>query len=407
MLPRHLLEVAYREGKLQGAWGLRTMPGAIAGLGPFRLKQYLPGQRVVLERNPYYWKSDPAGNRLPYLTELDFTLAGTEDMAVMRLESGEADLMSRISAKNYAVLAKHGARRGYVLADAGPSFEYSFLFFNLNDLPPNTSAPLLARQTIWRRVGFRKAVSMAIDREALVRLVYQGYANALGTPVAAGNKPWINPKLPAPARSLARAREVLAADGFRWTREGTLVDPDGKAAGFSVLVSSTNSERTQMATLIQADLKELGVPVDVVPLEFASLSDRVYRTHNYEACIAAIPSADADPTADLNVWLSSGATHFWNPQQKVPATAWEAEIDRLMRQQMVTPNHAARKLLFDRVQEIVMENMPLVPLVTPHLLTGAKRDLGNVRSAALDPYALWNVEELYWRKAGGPTGTAR
>ena len=162
-----------------------------------------------------------------------------------------------------------------------------------------------------------------------------------------------------------------------------------------------------MATLIQADLKALGIAVDVVPLEFASLSDRVYRTHDYEACIAGITSVDADPTADLNVWLSSGATHLWNPQQKTPATEWEAEVDRLMRQQMVTPNHAARKRMFDRVQEIVMENMPLVPLVTPHLLTGAKRDLGNVRNAALDPYALWNAEELYWRKAGGPTGTPR
>jgi peptide/nickel transport system substrate-binding protein len=405
ILPRHLLEAAYREGKLQDAWGLRTAPNAIAGLGPFRLKQYVPGQRVVLERNPYYWKSDAAGNRLPYLAELDFTLAGTEDMQVMRLESGEADLVSRIGAKNYAALARQSERRGYVLSDAGPGFEYGFLFFNLNDLPANS--PLRARQSIWRRAAFRKAVSAAIDRDAIVRLVYRGYADALGAPVAAGNKPWIDTKLPPPPQSLPRARELLAADGFRWTREGTLVDPDGKPAGFSILVSSSNSERTQMATLIQADLKTLGVSVDVVPLEPASLTDRVYVTHDYEACIAAIASADADPTADLNVWLSSGGTHFWNPKQKTPATKWEAEVDRLMAQQMVTPNHAARKRLFDHVQEIVMENMPLVPLVTPHLLTGAKRELGNLRGAALDPYALWNIEELYWRKGAGPAGSAR
>lgn len=399
MLPKHLLETAYREGKLQDAWGLRTAPNAIAGLGPFRLKQYVAGQRVVLERNPYYWKSDAKGNGLPYLAELDFTMAGTEDMQVMRLESGEADLVSRISAKNYTALAKQSERRGYVLTDAGPSFEYSFLFFNLNDLPANAPASLAARQSTWRRAAFRKAVSAAIDREAIVKLVYQGYADPLGSPVGAGNKPWIDAKLPPPARSLARARELLTADGFRWTREGSLVDPDGKPAGFSVLVSSSNSERREMATLIQADLKALGVQVDVVPLEFNSLLARVYRTHDYEACISAIASSDADPSADLNVWLSSGGSHFWQPNQKTPATPWEAEVDRLMQQQMVTPNHAARKGLFDRAQEIVMENMPLVPLVTPHLLTAAKRDLGNVRGAALDPYALWNVEELYWRKA--------
>jgi peptide/nickel transport system substrate-binding protein len=407
ILPRHLLEAAYREGKLQDAWGLRTAPGAIAGLGPFRLKQYVPGQRVVLERNPYYWKSDAAGNRLPYLEELDFTLAGTEDMQVMRLESGEADLVSRISAKNYEALAKQSARRGYLLADAGPGFEYSFLLFNLNALPSNAPGSLAARQSIWRRAAFRKAVSAAIDRDAIVKLVYRGYADALGAPVGAGNKPWIDAKLPAPVRSLARARELLAADGFRWTREGTLVDPGGKPAGFSVLVSSSNPERAQMATLIQADLKPLGVQVDLVPLEFGSLLDRVSSTHDYEAAIVAITSTDADPTADLNVWLSSGGTHFWNPRQKTPATPWEAEVDRLMQQQMVTRDHAARKRMFDRVQEIVMENMPLVPLATPHLLTGAKQDLGNVQGAALDPYALWNVEEIYWRKAGGPRGAAR
>jgi peptide/nickel transport system substrate-binding protein len=407
MLPRHLLEAAYREGRLQDAWGLRTAPNAIAGLGPFRLKQYVPGQRVVLERNPSYWKSDPAGNRLPYLAELVFTLAGTEDMAVMRLQSGEADLISRISARNYTALAKQNQRRGYVLADAGPGFEYSFLIFNLNDLPSDASASLRVRQPIWRRAAFRKAVSAAIDRDAIVRLVYQGYADALGSLVAAGNKPWIDAKLPPSRRSLSRARELLAGAGFKWTREGSLVDPDGKPAGFSILVSSTNSERAQMATLIQADLKPLGVAVDVVPLEFNSLLERINRTHDYEAAIGAITSTDADPTADLNVWLSSGNTHLWNPLQRTPATPWEAEVDRLTMQQMVTPDHVARKRVFDRAQEIVMENMPLVPLVTPHLLIGARRDLGNFRAAALDPYAMSNVEELYWRKPAGPSGAAR
>ncbi len=93
ILPRHLLEGAYREGKLLEAWGLGTPPGAIAGLGPFRFKQYVPGQRVVLERNPYYWKRDAAGNRLPYLSELDFSLDGGEDMQVLRFEAGESDMV--------------------------------------------------------------------------------------------------------------------------------------------------------------------------------------------------------------------------------------------------------------------------------------------------------------------------
>lgn len=396
ILPRHLLEGPYREGKLLDVWGLRAAPAAIAGLGPFRFKEYVAGQRVVLERNPYYWKKDAAGNRLPYLAELDFDLAGTEDMQVMRFEAGESDMVNRISPRNYAALAKRAEQRGFVLEDAGPGFEWGFLCFNLT------------RPGVWQRVAFRRAVSLGIDREAIVKLAYLGYASALGSPVAAGNKLWVNEQLQPPARSVARARELLAADGFKWAGDGTLLDPQGKEAQFSIIVSSANPERMQMATLMQADLKALGMRVEVVPLESRSLADRLTRTRDFEACLAAIASADADPTADLNVWLSSGGTHLWNPEQKQPGTAWEAEIDRLMREQMVARSSVARKRLFDRVQEIAMENLPLVPLVTPHLLMGAKRGLGNLHPAALDPFALWDIEEICWREAAAvPPGQGR
>ena len=169
---------------------------------------------------------------------------------------------------------------------------------------------------------------------------------------------------------------------------------------FSIVTSAGNPERVQMATIIQDDLKQLGMRVDVVPLEFRSLLDRVLRTHQYEACLLSIASADADPNADLGVWLSSGATHLWNPQQKSPATPWEAEIDTLMRRQMVTRDHAARKRLFDRAQTLLMENMPVVPLVSPNVLVGAKKGLGNFQPALLGDYTLWNIEELYWRGPG-------
>ena len=65
ILPRHLLERPYREGRISEVWGIRTPASEIAGLGPFRLKEYVPGQRVVLERNPYYWKIDAVGRGFP------------------------------------------------------------------------------------------------------------------------------------------------------------------------------------------------------------------------------------------------------------------------------------------------------------------------------------------------------
>jgi peptide/nickel transport system substrate-binding protein len=401
ILPRHLLDRAYREGKLAEAWGLRTPPAEIAGLGPFRFQQYAAGQHLILERNPYYWKADQAGTHLPYLNRVDFAFAGTEDMQAMRFQAGESDILGRTSAHNYAELEKDQKRRGYTLTDAGPGLEYSFLFFNLNDLPAGSLPEVAAHQAFLRRTSFRRAVSLAIDREAIVRLVYLGHAAALPSPVPLGNKTWVNAKLPAPVRAVGRAREILAGDGFTWSPQGALLDPGGKRVEFSIVTSSGNAERGQMATLIQEDLKALGMDVHVAPLEFRGLLDRVLQTHDYEACLLSLAAADADPNPDMNVWLSSGGNHLWHPGEKSPATPWEAEIDRLMRQQMVTPNFPERKRLFDRVQEILMENLPLVPLVTPDILVGARNELGNFRPAQLDHYTLWNIEELYWRSTAG------
>ena len=172
---------------------------------------------------------------------------------------------------------------------------------------------------------------------------------------------------------MERARKLLTADGFQWNRDGALLDPAGRPVEFSILVSNNNAERQQMATLIQDDLKQLGMQVDVTPLEFRSLLDRIQRTRDYEACILSFASPDADPNPDLAVWLTSGGNHLWNPGQKTPATPWEAEIDRLMRRQLVTRGYTERKRMFDRVQELLVENQPLVPLVSPNLLVGAKK----------------------------------
>jgi len=247
-------------------------------------------------------------------------------------------------------------------------------------------------------------VSQAIDRNSIVRLVYQGHAAPLAGPVPLGNKNWIDRQIPPPVHSVAKARELLAAAHFSWTPDGALKSPDGRPVEFSILASASNAERVQMAGLIQDDLKSLGMDVHVSTMDTRSLLDRVQRTHDYDACLLTLQEADADPTPDMSVLLSSGSSHLWHLDQKSPATPWEAEIDRLMQQQMVTPAYAARKRLFDRVQELMAVNLPLIPLVSPNILVGAKGGLGNFRPAVLDHYTLWNVEELYWRKPGPGAG---
>ena len=403
ILPRHLLEKTYSEGKLAQTWTLATPASQWAGLGPFRLKEYVAGQKLVLERNPYYWKQDAKGNRLPYLDELDFLFVPNADAQVLRFQSGETDLISRLGAENFSVLSRQ--QRGYTMSDAGPGLEYNFLFFNLND-PGEKTSPDLARKMKWfRQVKFRQAISSAIDRDAIVRLVYQGRGAALWGPVTPGNHRWGNASIPHPQRSLEKARALLKEAGFAWIAgpggESSLLDADAKPVEFSVLTSSTNADRTKMATLIQDDLKQLGIRAQVVPMEFRSLIDRVTQTKEYEACVLGLVSFDADPTADFNVWRSSGGTHLWNPSQAHPGTAWEAEIDKLMGQQLDAPKFEQRKKSFDRVQEILAENQPMIFLASPDILVGAKTSIGNFHAVVLEPYVLWNVEQLYVKNTPG------
>jgi peptide/nickel transport system substrate-binding protein len=387
ILPRHKLEASWKAGKLAEAWGLRTPASEIVGLGPFRIREYLPGQHVTLERNPHYWKRDADGNQLPYLAEVTFLFAGTEDTQVMRFQSGDSDVINRIGGRNFAVLAKDQEKRGYEMRSAGPGMEYTFLVFNLS----GNRAPFLMRKS------FRQAVSAAIDRDAMVKIAYAGRAVPIPVPVPAGNKLWVNTALPVPVRSPDRARKILSGDGFKWGRDGVLMDPTGKTVTFSILVSNNSQERQQMAAIIQDDLKQIGLKVDIVPLEIKSIQERVQGTREFDSAVFALGSADADPNPDMPVWLSSGGNHFWNVNQAKPATDWEAEIDKLMRQQIVTHDYVRRKKLFDRVQEIVADQQPMIGLVTPHVLVGARKNLANFRPAILEPTTLWNIEQLYWR----------
>ena len=397
ILPRHLLEQPYEQGRFAETWGLNTGADAIAGLGPFRLKHYVPGERVVLERNPYYWKVDRTQRRLPYLDEIAFVFVGTEDAQVMRFQARETDIINRFATDNYKVLARDQQARGYHIEDLGPSMEFNFLIFNLNEVAEGKLSDIVHEQVWFRDLKFRQAVSFAVDRAAIVRLAYQGHAVALWGNESPADKLWFNQSLPHPERSLDRSRQLLKSGGFSWDHAGKLVDRQGKSVEFSIITSSSNAQRVRMATLIADDLAQLGMNVHVVPLEFRAVVDRIFHSNDYEACILGLAGGDADPNVGMNVWLSSGATHVWNLHETHPATSWEAEIDQLMNQQMITIDYRRRKQLYDRVQQLIADNLPVVFLATPDILVGAKNQIGNFYPGTLDPYALWNTDELYFK----------
>jgi peptide/nickel transport system substrate-binding protein len=397
ILPRHLLEEAYKSGKLAQAWSLGTSPQEIAGLGPFRLKEYIAGQRITLERNPYYWKADRNGTRLPYLDQITFLFVANADAEVIRFQAGDTDIINRINADDYSVLEKDEAARSFHLFDVGPSLEFNFLFFNMNTVVPAKSSELSRRQVWFRDEKFRQAVSLGVDREAIARLVYRGRGTPLWTPVTPASNFWVNAAIPHPARSVDGARKLLASAGFSWKNDGTLVDGRGSPVEFSIITSASNQQRTQMATMIQADLKDLGIQVQLVPLDFHSVLDRIFQTHDYDAAVLGLGAGDVDPTSEMNIWLSSGNDHVWDLGEPHPATSWELEIDQLMEKQLSTVKLSSRKLLYDRVQEILADKVPLICLASPDILVGAKEQVGNFKPATLDPHALWNSQELFIR----------
>jgi peptide/nickel transport system substrate-binding protein len=402
ILPRHLLEPAYRQGKLGSVWTLGEAPHRIAGAGPFRLRDYVPGERISLERNPHFWKRDPAGRVMPYLDEVLVLFTAGDDARVTRFLAGDADVIAGFGAGSYAVLSSAREKTGYDLHDAGAGLDYTFLLFNLN---PGKS------KSWFQSAGFRHAVSAAADREAIVRLVYRGRATPIWGHVTPGRRGWIDASLPNPPRSIERARGLLRGDGFKWDGAGTLLDAAGRPVQFTLIANAANASYVETAAIVQQDLRKLGIRLTVVPLEFRALVDRVINRKDYDTAIMALRPGDSDPVADMNVLLSTGSTHLWNlPDSSGRQTArapWEDEIDRLMGLQLGTRDIAKRKTAFHRVQRILWEQMPVVCLAAPNVLVAARKGLGNFKPVVLGNPAVWNIEELHWIRGPGNSSRAR
>ena len=149
--------------------------------------------------------------------------------------------------------------------------------------------------------------------------------------------------------------------------------------------------------LVQADLKDIGIDLAIVSLEFRAVLDRVMNSLDFEACLIAFDGGgDTDPAPQMNVWLSSGSAHLWDVTRKRPETPWQAELDQLMTAQLSARTSAERKQMYDRVQEIVAAQLPIIALASPNVLVGVRTGLTGLRAGSLPPYALSNLDEVFW-----------
>jgi peptide/nickel transport system substrate-binding protein len=358
----------------------------MAALGPFYVAEHKAGSYLLLNRNPNYWKKDAQGRQLPYVNSVRLEIEQNPEVEALRFQRGEIDLINAVSP---TVFEKLSVTNAGLVRDVGPSTDTEQLWFN-----QVASAPIPTYKRAWfSSTAFRRAVSEAINREDLARLVFRGHATAAVGNVPQSNRFWFNSSLQPHPYDASASLRFLQQDGFRFA-DGVLRDKNGNAVEFSIITNAGNRSRENMATMIQQDLKKIGIKLNVVTLDFNSLLERMTQTYNYEACLLGTVNGDLDPSSQMTMWLSSGEEHIWNPKQKVAATPWEAAIDLQMRAQASATDPLKRKAAWDRVQKIVWEQEPIIYLVNKDSLVAISPMVKNAQPSAFRPQTYWNVEQL-------------
>jgi peptide/nickel transport system substrate-binding protein len=177
-----------------------------------------------------------------------------------------------------------------------------------------------------------------------------------------------------------------------------LQDASGNNVEFTLLVSAENEARKNMAAFIQQDLGKLGIKMNVVPMDTPSINERWQKTYDYDAVLLGLSQTDIEPSSYANFLLSSSAFHQWQPKEKQPATDWEKRVDDLFQQQSVERDQAKRLAVFSEIQSIFSEEMPVIPIVARHVVTGANSKIGNYNPSPIIPYSFWNIEELFLKQ---------
>ena len=358
----------------------------LAVLGPYFVGENKAGSYLILKRNPNYWEKDPSGRPLPYIESVRLDVQQNRDIEMLRLTRGEIHFINSLDAEYFDKVVAQDPSMAH---DAGASLDSEEMWFN-----QVASSPLPSYKKAWfTSTNFRRAISESINREDIARIVFRGHARPAVGPVSPANKLWFNAKLQARPFDQKSALQRLAQDGFH-LQDGVLRDRDGHAVEFSVITNAGNKYRERMATMIQQDLSGIGIKLNVVTLDFPSLIERITHTFDYEACLLGLVNDELDPNAQMTVWLSSADSHQWNPSQKTPATAWEAEIDKLMRAQASTLDPKKRKADFDKVQEIAWQQEPFIYLVNKNALSAVSPAVHNAHPVVLRPQVYWNIDQL-------------
>jgi peptide/nickel transport system substrate-binding protein len=409
ILPAHalrpFLQSTDEDGNLKflSAWDTGTNPQEIIGNGLYRMVSYKPSERIIFERNPYYWRKDAQGNTQPYIDNIVLQIIESTDNQLLRFRSGEIDSLE-VTPDAFSLLKKEERRGSYTIYNGGPAGDSRFVTFNLNKAGDSKGQPFIdPMKTRWfNTLAFRQAVAYAIDRETMKNNIYRGLGAIQHSPLGVQNPYYLSPAegLKTYDYNPEKAKELLIEAGFQYNSEQQLLDQDGNQVEFTILVKAEEKARVDAAVQIQQDLANIGMKTDVQVLNFNAILQKLDR-REWECYVGGFSGSGVEPHGGFNIWSSTGSLHQFNQGQQPwedelkgwEVSDWEKEIDRLFAEGVQELDDRQRKQIYGEFQQIVAEQVPFFYLVNGLSFQAVRDRIENIKFSALGG-AFWNLYEL-------------
>lgn len=398
--PKHIFEPAVKKGKayFETFLSTNTPPSQFVTSGAFRLKEYVPAQRAVFERNPNYYVINKANQKLPYLDKLVYLIVGDVNNEVLKFEGGELDIIGLQGANvaRFKELEKHSNFKVYNL---GPNTGTMFVSMNLNTRKDDKGKFYVPpmKQKWFQDKNFRQAVDYAIDRKNMVFNI----ANGLGAPLFTAeslNSIFLNKNLPAYDRDIDKAKELLKKSGFYTDKKGKLYDEYGNRVEFDLYTNAGNTEREAIGVMVKQDLEDLGMKVNFKPVEFNTLVNKLVNTYDWDMVIMGLTGSPLEPNGGKNVWMSDGTLHMFNQRpagyKKDDRFVWEKQIDELYIKGALATDFDSRKKYYDEYQAIAYEEKPFIYIYSPLIISAIRTKFKNLYPSMLGGLTH-NIEEIY------------
>ena len=377
-----------------------TNPESIISSGAFKLKEYVAAQRVVFVRNDNYYKVNLENKKLPYLDKIVYMIVGDTNNEILKFEAKEIDILS-LRGDNVARYKEKENKSDYKVYNLGPDTGTMFVVINLNKRKDKNGKYYVnpRKQQWFGNKDFRTAIDWAIDRKSMVQNIAFGVAQPLFTAESL-NSIYLNKNIKGHPADRIKALDFLKKAGFN-LKNGILYDNDGYKVEFDLYTNAGNLEREAIGVMIKQDLEELGMKVNFKPIEFNSLVNKLTNTHDWDMAIMGLTGSPLEPHDGKNVWTSTGSLHMFNmgdaQKNNIYPYPWEKELDKLFEEGALKLSFEERKPIYDRYQEIIYEEKPIIYLYSPTRITAIRRKFGNIYPTQLSGL-LYNLDEIYIRK---------